>query len=154
MSTKNNLTALSAFSLGFMLLSSSVMAQALTPTADPARIRSDIDRQVQPKISTPADVSTSPEVQAPKGAEKITLVLKKVNVVGATKVSNANVSAAYETLIGKKITLVQVYEIANKITKIYRENGYILSRAVVPQQEITNGTVTIRVVEGFVSSFN
>ncbi len=150
----HNALSVFAFSLGFMLLSGAAFAQAITPTADPSRIRGDIDRSVAPKITTPADISTTPDVQAPPGAEKIKFVLKKVKVEGATKVSEKNVAAAYEQLIGQNITLVQVYEIANKITRIYRDHGYILSRAVVPQQEITGGVVTIRVVEGFVSSFN
>jgi len=149
-----NAFSLFAFSLGFLALSGAAFAQAITPTADPSRVREQIERDTQPRISTPADISTTPDVQAPPGAEKISFVLKEVNVEGATKVSQRNVKAAYAHLIGKKITLVQVYEIANKITKIYRDHGYILSRAIVPQQEISNGVVTIRVVEGFVSSFN
>lgn len=142
-------------SLAFALLSSAASAQALPSTVDAGRVRQDIDKQIAPKsINTPEDLSTTPDVKAPVGAEKITLVLRDVNVVGAKKVPNTEVAQAYQHLIGKKITLVDVYAIANRITKIYRDHGYILSRAIVPKQEISNGVVKIQVVEGFVSAYN
>lgn len=142
-------------SLAFALLSGTASAQALPPSVDAARVRTDIDRQIKPKaISTPDDLSTTPDVKAPAGAEKISLTLKQVKVVGAHKVPDAEVAKTYEHLLGKKISLVEVYAIANRITKIYRDHGYILSRAIVPKQEISNGTVQIQVVEGFVSSYS
>ena len=41
--------------------------------------------------------------------------------------------------------------IANRITARYRNDGYILSQAVVPRQDLRDGTLHIRVVEGFVN---
>ena len=38
------------------------------------------------------------------------------------------------------------------ITNFYRNNGYILSRALLPPQHVTNGIVHIRILEGYISS--
>jgi hemolysin activation/secretion protein len=142
------------FSLGFVLLTSTAFAQTVPTTVEPGRVQSDLDRQnTMPKASTPPELTTTADVQAPKGAEKISFVLKTVNIAGGKQISHDKIEATYKELIGKKITLVQVYEIANKITRVYRDNGYILSRAVVPQQEIAGGNVKIQIVEGFVSSY-
>ena len=36
------------------------------------------------------------------------------------------------------------------MTKAYREAGYVLSRAIVPAQKISGGSIHIAVVEGFI----
>lgn len=134
-------------------LASPAFAQTL-PSVDAARQGKDLDRQMQaPKLSTPAEIASSPVAQAPAGAEKITFVLNDVHVEGASKISADRIAKTYKHLIGTKISLVQVYDVANAITQIYRDKGYLLSRAVVPKQEIRNGVVKISVVEGFVSNF-
>ncbi len=51
------------------------------------------------------------------------------------------------------MTLEVVYDIAKRITAKYGADGYVLSRAIVPPQELTPGGATIRiqVIEGYVS---
>src|ERR1019366_138085 len=48
--------------------------------------------------------------------------------------------------------LATVYSIAQALTAKYGNDGYVLSRAVVPPQNLdpTNAVVTIQVVEGYV----
>ncbi|MDX1454275.1 MAG: ShlB/FhaC/HecB family hemolysin secretion/activation protein [Gammaproteobacteria bacterium] len=46
------------------------------------------------------------------------------------------------------LTIGQLQLIADEITRYYRERGYFLARAVVPAQEVVEGIVAIRVLEG------
>lgn len=46
------------------------------------------------------------------------------------------------------MTLGQLQLVANEITRYYREKGFFLARAVIPAQEVVDGIVTIRVLEG------
>ncbi|MEE4249352.1 MAG: ShlB/FhaC/HecB family hemolysin secretion/activation protein [Alcanivoracaceae bacterium] len=46
------------------------------------------------------------------------------------------------------ISFVQLLEATSRITKHYREAGYIVARAYVPEQAIENGQVRIAVLEG------
>src|SRR5262249_35241851 len=57
----------------------------------------------------------------------------------------------YAALIGKTVTLQAVYDVAQRITAKYGGDGYVLSRAIVPVQELDpNGAVVnIQVVEGY-----
>lgn len=48
---------------------------------------------------------------------------------------------------GKNLTLIQIAELAARITKHYRANGYPLARAIIPAQTITAGLVRIEVIE-------
>jgi hemolysin activation/secretion protein len=42
----------------------------------------------------------------------------------------------------------QEYERAERITKAYKDKGYVVARAFVPAQDVRDGVVEIRVVEG------
>lgn len=46
------------------------------------------------------------------------------------------------------LTIGQLQQIADEVTQYYREQGFFLARAVIPEQEVEDGVVTIRVLEG------
>ncbi|MEJ0071663.1 MAG: POTRA domain-containing protein [Pseudomonadota bacterium] len=57
---------------------------------------------------------------------------------------------AWQDLIGREISLLDLYGVATKITRQYRNDGYVLSRALVPAQRIEGGVVRLDVIEGYV----
>ena len=46
------------------------------------------------------------------------------------------------------LTFNQLQKLAGKITSYYQNNGYIVGQAVIPEQDVTNGVVTIHIIEG------
>ena len=58
----------------------------------------------------------------------------------------------YAGLIGKDVSLANIYDVADAIENAYRADGYLLVRAYVPPQHVKDGIFTIKVVEGFVES--
>lgn len=46
------------------------------------------------------------------------------------------------------MTIGQMQELANAVTQYYRNSGFILAQAFIPAQEVSEGTVTIEVLEG------
>lgn len=46
------------------------------------------------------------------------------------------------------LTVGQLQEIADEVTRYYHDRGYFLARAVIPAQEVNDGVVHIRVLEG------
>jgi hemolysin activation/secretion protein len=68
-------------------------------------------------------------------------------VTGATVFPTENL----ERLLGeagRPMTLGEVQERAERITKAYKDKGYVVARAFVPAQDVRDGVVEIRVVEG------
>lgn len=55
-------------------------------------------------------------------------------------------------LIGKDVSLQQVINIINEVNGVYRQDGFIFSYFYLPEQDITNGVVTVSVVEGRVAN--
>ena len=150
-------SSVTATALVFSLLSSVAVAQSVPTSVDPGRVTNELRRALEdiPATSTPSpsEMTRTADVQAPAGADKITFVLKDIKLVGGATLPETQVRRVFANRIGEKISLTEIYAIANSITRLYRDQGFILSRAVVPQQEIDGGVVTIQIVEGFISDY-
>ncbi len=74
---------------------------------------------------------------------------------GATLLSEREVLPLYQDKLGKEITLAQLYEIANNIEQLYMADGYILTRVIIPAQEIDHGEkIKLIIVEGFIDQID
>jgi hemolysin activation/secretion protein len=73
-----------------------------------------------------------------------------VNLKGNTVYSTAELSKLYKAKLGTVITVAELQDIVQSITNYYRNDGYVLSRAILPPQHVANGVVNIQVVEGYI----
>ena len=102
----------------------------------------------QPKISISED-------GAPTGAGAAAqFTLRSLHIVGATAFSEEELLAPYNNQFGQRISLAQLYAITAELTKKYRDAGYLLSRVIIPEQQVEQAGASIRllVVEGFIES--
>ena len=135
------------------MLSASLTAYAQVPPGDtPGRERGRFQEPEVPRAQPGGPSIRLPSTIAPQGADKIKLVLRSVRIVGGTIYRPDELTALYSDLVGKEVTLAQVYDIAARITAKYGSDGYVLSRAIVPPQELAPGgaNVTLQLVEGYI----
>lgn len=83
-------------------------------------------------------------------AQKIKFELNKVILVGNHVYSTQELELTYKDSLHKSISVAELFGIVQGITNYYRNNGYILSRAILPPQHVKNGTVRIQVIEGYI----
>ena len=88
----------------------------------------------------------------PANAEEIVFDLNPIVVEGATLYDDMALSALYDDKIGKEVTLLEVFDIAGAIQKLYRDNDYVFTRVVVPAQSIEGGVVRIEVIEATIEA--
>jgi len=117
-----------------------------------------ISKYVTPKTNyTPQSappMALSPEEQAASfgsQAEEIKFTLKQIILEGNHVYSTAELSTLYKDSLNKKISIADLQNIVQIITNYYRNNGYILSRAILPPQHINNGIVHVKIIEGYIS---
>ncbi|WP_339616928.1 ShlB/FhaC/HecB family hemolysin secretion/activation protein [uncultured Gilvimarinus sp.] len=90
-----------------------------------------------------------PEQTQPAPAEGGQAVLvDEFEVTGAVTFTAAELKALVDDLAGQTLTLAELQEASNRITRYYRERGFFLTRAYLPQQDVSDGVVTIDVLEG------
>jgi hemolysin activation/secretion protein len=109
--------------------------------------------QTTPRLPAPQAPVQPPveEQKAPQGAENVRLTLKAVVVEGSTVYKDADLRPLYAQALGKEISLADVFVLANDMTSKYRNDGYVLSQVLVPTQNIKDGVVRLKAVEGFVA---
>ena len=124
-----------------------------TGIADPGRIEKTLtDRPSIPQNASKIRVKEPRLIQAPEGADNIRFKLSNVQIDGSDIYDTTTTSSLYINKIGRIITLTELYDIANKLTLMYRNDGYILTQVIVPPQTIENGIVRLRVIEGFIDT--
>ena len=101
-----------------------------------------------PQKAAPAiriEPSTAP---ASPASDAVKITVNSLRVTGARVYSEAELIALTGFHAGSELSLADLRGMAQKITERYRSNGYIVAQAYVPAQEITEGAVTISVIEG------
>lgn len=146
-----NLAFLSASLATGLLLTPYGISHAQTPqlpgSADPSRLQ---ERLLIPQTDQTQDVIAPEDMvidgdipQNPDG-----FILEGVTLQGVSAFDDTYFNDLIDKYIGLTVDINTLNHLAARITKIYREEGYFLSRAVIPEQEITNGLVMIEVIEG------
>ena len=80
--------------------------------------------------------------------------INKIRVQGYTIFSDKEIEKIIKPYRGKKLDFDQLRNITEAITKLYVSKGYITSGAFLPEQEIVDCTINIRVVEGKLEDIN
>lgn len=132
-------------------LSTLSLAQTLPATADPGRLRERLDSQPQPaRTAEPPIVRRQRADAMPDSFKSVRLTLKTIRIEGATVLPAARLQAQADTYTGREVTGSDILELAASLTALYRNEGYILSLVIVPPQTISDGTLTLRVIEGYI----
>jgi hemolysin activation/secretion protein len=108
------------------------------------------NRELEPTPSIMPEVvpnpkSVEPVPVVPKPGQ-VTFIPKEFVFVGNTKVSSSQLQKLVSTFLGKPISFEGLNAIADTIVEYYRNQGW-LARAVLPKQDITEGVVTIQIIE-------
>nr|WP_244193314.1 POTRA domain-containing protein [Paraburkholderia eburnea] len=119
-----------------------------------------------PAAGNPLDAL--PQINAPQKAPNVTVQVEQqtpqlqqllathitpttFKVEGVKSIPFDEVVKRFAPLANHDITIGQLIETANEVTKLYQERGYALSFAFVPAQDFAGGAVRITVVEGYVN---
>lgn len=140
-----------ALCLGVFFISPALAAQDIPSSAEPSRVQERFEpRLTPPKVERPKDQPDAPAPAIPDGAANIFFQLNNITIDGMTAYSESDVKSIYSDKLGTEASFADLYRIATELTTRYRNDGYILSKVIVPPQEINNGAVRLRAIEGFV----
>ncbi|MBT6117821.1 MAG: ShlB/FhaC/HecB family hemolysin secretion/activation protein [Rhodospirillaceae bacterium] len=87
-----------------------------------------------------------PDRIPPEIAAQRALVLKSIRIEGATLLPNDVFAPLWADMVGREIPVSALYDLTDRIERLYREAG-ILSLAVVPDQDLSDGDVRIVVYD-------
>ncbi|RMH35978.1 MAG: ShlB/FhaC/HecB family hemolysin secretion/activation protein [Nitrospirae bacterium] len=135
--------------------------QPLPPVIEPSGRSSEPPpvMKEEPLKPTPPPTQILPPLEELPGLEKGTIpplrvFVKHIRVVGSTVFTSEalqKITARYENRL---ISTAELEELRQELTLLYVNNGYINSGAVIPDQTVEEGTVTIQIIEGRLSEIH
>jgi hemolysin activation/secretion protein len=128
--------------LAILLLANSLHAQAAGPVSPGA---GSILQQVNP-ASTGTGLKID-EVGAAKLPSSAPFLVKSIKIVGNTQFDKQILYALVTDAEGKSLTLIQLNEVAARITDYYRSHGFHMAQAIIQNQAIHEGNVVIEIIE-------
>lgn len=127
-------------------------APTLPTGLDPTQLERRFEAPPQ-ALSPTGPTIPAPVLQAiPAGAAETTLTVRELRIDGSSVYGRDELEAIGATLLGETVARSRVYELAHAVTRKYHGDGYVLSFALVPNQNFAGGVVSIRVVEGYVGN--
>ncbi|MFH2045782.1 MAG: ShlB/FhaC/HecB family hemolysin secretion/activation protein [Pseudomonadota bacterium] len=134
------------------ICSLSASAADLPGTVQPGQIEQQFKRKPEILPKRP-DRVIIPEADqtVPSNAQDIVFNLKRLVIEGSTVYSEKNLIPDYKNYLNREVSLADIYQIASTLTARYRNDGYILSKIVVPAQSIEDGQVRLKVIEGYIA---
>lgn len=106
-------------------------------------------QEFEEKVSPDVDIP-DPETLS-TAANANTISVEHVQFQGGTVFDLTELASIVQPIIGKDVSKAELVKVLRQITKKYKEAGYPLSFALLPQQKTHDGRITIVLVEGYVA---
>lgn len=143
---------------GAFIMLSGLPVAAQTPgqtSAQPGHIDERFQqRPAAPSVGAPLAVPQQPQPATSPSAQAVTFTVTAIVFEGNTAIPSTTLQAIAAPYVNRPISLNDANDLAAKVTAAYRDAGYVLSRAVVPAQNVTGGTLHIRIIEGSIDKVN
>jgi hemolysin activation/secretion protein len=108
-------------------------------------------RPVQPPSTVLPPAPRPPEDQTKQPFGQVRVFVHDIHVVGSTVFSDAELDEVAKSYKGRILTNEDLERLRLALTLLYVNRGYITSGAIIPDQEVALGTITIQIIEGMLS---
>ncbi len=123
--------------------------------ADPGLVSEDLSRS--PQLTKKGVVPVVPQLALIKSGAHgrgRRFVLNRIELTGPKRYSGLSFTHYYYRYLGQRISYTDLQTIATRIAARYRQQGYLLTRVIIPKQFVRHGVVTLRVQEGYVRDYS
>ena len=116
----------------------------LTGLSNPSIMERALEEPKAPRAAPPAPITLQNGSVAPEGADEIRFALEGLKIRGGTLFDIETIMGLDMPVTGTTISVADIYNFAETITQLYRNEGYALSFALIPAQEITDGAELLK----------
>lgn len=135
---------------------------AIAQTANPQTLPPGRVEEVPVTPSLPSDVLPQPPatnqlLPLPQLPDQLTPAqddpnakfrVDRIEVVGSTVFKPEQFATITAPFVGKELTFAELLQIKEAITKLYTDNGYVTTGALITPQTVDAGVIKIQVIEG------
>ena len=118
----------------------------------PGAVQRSIDRAVTPSVKPEEPAPETEKADQPKRAPVAEggprFLVKQFSFRGNGIYGDDELRARIANRQGEKLTLAEIYAVADELTDFYHAQGHSLAVVTVPAQQVKDGQVLLEVVEG------
>jgi hemolysin activation/secretion protein len=103
---------------------------------------------VAPRPNPEVTLPPTPKAAVTTSTTGATVVLHAFHFVGNTQVTTDELQHRLANALGQPLDLAGLRQLAERIDALYRARGYPFARAVLPPQDLKDGTLQIDIFEG------
>ena len=130
----------------------------LPPVIEPSQRSGDqpeVERPRPPKpLQPPSQILPPPPSPTQPERDKLPTIkvfIKEIRVVGNTVFSQEELAKVTSPYVSRDVTTEDLEELRRALTLLYVNKGFVNSGAVLPDQTVQDGVVTIQIIEGELS---
>jgi POTRA domain, ShlB-type/Haemolysin secretion/activation protein ShlB/FhaC/HecB len=97
--------------------------------------------------SSPAPSSIPPE-REPEPLPGELVFVREIRVVGSTVFSPEQLAEVTAPYVNRELTAEDLETVRLALTRYYVDRGYVNSGAIIPEQTVTEGVLTLQIIEG------
>lgn len=132
-----------------------VHADPIQNVPDAGEINSTVrDLRLIPPVKSVPNVVVEQPPKPETIKEDIKITVSQFRITGASPYSADQLKVIFQGLVGKELSLAELNGAAAALTQFMRNDGYLVATAVIPAQEIKNGSVEILVIMGKYGAFD
>ena len=130
----------------------------IPPSADPGamqqrqidedRRRREDEREQRGPVVEPLKRPTQAEPAVQPGQESIRFFVREIRFSDSKILSAEELSALASEYQGRESSLAELQKLASRVNELYRKKGVVTAQAVIPPQDVSNGVIRVRLVEG------
>lgn len=147
------------------VLAAPVGAQVqIPPAADPGaiqqrqieqerRLREEEERR-RKRIEKPVDVDALKPVPKPVTGEDVRFMVREIEFSPSEILTRAELDALAAPYRGRAVALAELQKLVAQVNELYRKKGVVTAQAILPPQDLTEGIVRIRLIEGRVGKIS
>ena len=141
--------------LAFGAAMTCVLTPAFADDVDPQRIEERLPKDPVRGDKDPGATTTPGlAVDGDNVAAIPQFTLLKASIDGMNAIDRREAGACVAPLVGKTVGAASLVGLTECLTKLYRDRGYFLSRAFLPPQEVKDGNLAIKVLEGRITAID
>lgn len=139
-----------------LMIADAALAQRIPGTIRPGQIDRQFEGRKTPQAVEPSSSGRRemPVPAAPEGSDQILLFVKDIVLDGVSAYKPETLRKLYLDKLSSELSLAAIYDIANRVTQHYRNDGYFISQVLVPQQDVEDGIVKLLVLEGYIDKID
>jgi hemolysin activation/secretion protein len=125
--------------------------QAVTPGQVADTLKKPVELAAPAQPQTQVQRAPSGPAASATAADDRRIVVMRFGFDGNTLFSDQHLQEQLADLTGKPVSMLELYDAADRIAALYAKQGYTLASVNLPPQKVSGGTVVLQIAEGRVA---